>query len=406
MKQINRLFLGIIFYPLFIMSKLIPKSNNLWIFGAWYGDQYSDNTSYLFEYIYKEKLPIRAIWLSNNNKIISHLRSMGYRAYNKKSINGFWYGSRAGVTFINCGYDDVNKYCIRGSLIIQFWHGIPLKKIKYDDMINENIQRHPTITFIRNSIFKLLPFLNEKYDLIISSGSKVTNHFESAFKINKSNIVETGYPRMDVILSENLAYSKSQLHNYDDAPVEKFILYAPTHRGEGTREYDMFSYLNFDEINEFLQKHKTIMLIKMHYYESNKITFHCVNEYSHIHFLNYQEINDINRVLNHIDVLITDYSSVFYDFLVLDRPVLFAPFDLEEYQKIDRELYEDYSSATPGPICQNWNEIQIQLEKYFSGEDAYQTERKEIFKQYFKYSDNRNSERILDTVINHLTLSS
>ena len=148
------------------------------------------------------------------------------------------------------------------------------------------------------------------------------------------------------------------------------------------------------------------MHIKMHYYELSKVSFNSVNEPSYIHLLNSHEINDINRILNHIDVLVTDYSSVFYDFLVLDRPILFAPFDLEEYQKIDRELYEDYSSATPGQICQNWNEIQIQLEKYFSFGDTYQTERIEIFNQYFKYSDNHNSERIVDTVINYLTPSS
>ena len=101
MKQINKLFFGIIFYPLFIMSKLIPKSNNVWIFGAWYGNRYSDNTSYLFEYIYKEKLPVKAIWLSNKDKIISHLRSKGYRAFNKNSIFGFYYGCRAAVSFVN-----------------------------------------------------------------------------------------------------------------------------------------------------------------------------------------------------------------------------------------------------------------------------------------------------------------
>ena len=142
----------------------------------------------------------------------------------------------------------------------------------------------------------------------------------------------------------------------------------------------------------------------MHYYESDKITFHSVNEPSHIHLLNSQEINDINRILHHIDVLITDYSSVFYDFLVLDRPVLFAPFDLDQYQRIDRELYEDYSSATAGPICQNWDEIQIQLEEYFSNGDTYQAEREKIFNQYFKYSDTDNCKRIIESVTHHLNL--
>jgi len=401
-----KLFFGIISFPFYLISLLIPRSLNIWVFGAWFGNQFNDNTAYLFKYVLCNQSNVKAVWLTKNSQIIKDLRKKGYPIYHKNSIKGFWYGSRAGATFINCGYDDVNKYCIKQSLIVQFWHGIPLKKIKYDDMINENIQRPSIITLIRNSVLRLLPFLNERYDLIISSGPKVTDRFESAFKINRSNIVETGYPRMDIISSEKSAYSKTQLHSYHDDTIEKIILYAPTHRGEGTMEDDMLSYLDFDKFNEFLQNHKTIMLIKMHYYESTNINFHSISEYSHIHLLDSHEINDINRVLNHIDVLITDYSSVFYDFLVLDRPILFAPFDLEEYQKIDRELYEDYTNATPGPICQNWNEIQSQLEKYFSGGDTYQTERKEIFKQYFNYCDDRNSERIVDTVINHLTPSS
>ena len=148
------------------------------------------------------------------------------------------------------------------------------------------------------------------------------------------------------------------------------------------------------------------MLIKMHYYELDKISANFIKEYSHIQFLHNQETNDINRILQHIDILITDYSSVFYDFLVLDRPIIFTPFDLDEYQQIDRELYEDYTSATPGPVCRNWNEIQIQLEEYLSNRDTYQAEREQIFNQYFKYSDNHNSERIVDAITNYINISS
>lgn len=402
-KQIKKFVYGIILYPIYLLSRLVPISNKIWVFGAWYGNQCTDNSLYLYELVKKKKPDIKAIWLTKNKHVIQNLRNKGDNVFSKNSIYGFWYGSRAGVTFINCGYDDVNKYCINRSFIVQLWHGIPLKKIKYDDIINENIRRHAIITLIRKAILKFLPFLNERYDLIISSGSKITDRFESAFKIERSKIIETGYPRMDIILSEKSAYIKTQLYKHNENSLIKYILFAPTHRGEGKRKGDLFSQLDLDKFNRFLQKHKSVMLIKMHYYESDKISYNSVNEHSHIHILNNQEINDINRILHHIDVLITDYSGVFYDFLVLDRPIIFAPFDLEKYQKIDRELYEDYTSATPGPICQNWNEIQIQLEKYFSEGDTYQTERKEIFNQYFKYSDNHNSERIVDTVINYLT---
>ena len=182
-KSVNKLFYGIILYPVYLISKLIPTSNHIWVFGAWYGKLYTDNTSYIYEYVKEKKLGIKAVWLTSNKQAIHDLREQGYLIYHKNSIKGFWHGSRAGATFINCGYDDVNKYCINRSCIVQFWHGVPLKKIKNDDIINENIQRPSIIILIRNIILKLLPFLNERYDLIISTGSKVTDRFESAFKI-------------------------------------------------------------------------------------------------------------------------------------------------------------------------------------------------------------------------------
>ena len=74
--------------------------------------------------------------MTKNKHVLHNLRNKGDNVFCKNSIYGLWYGSRAGVTFINCGYDDVNKYCIRGSLIIQLWHGVHLKKIKNDDIIN------------------------------------------------------------------------------------------------------------------------------------------------------------------------------------------------------------------------------------------------------------------------------
>ena len=144
------------------------------------------------------------------------------------------------------------------------------------------------------------------------------------------------------------------------------------------------------------------MVIKRHYYEIENMAHLTDKEYSHIQYMSHQKALDINRILYHIDVLITDYSSIFYDFLVLDRPVIFSPFDLEEYQRIDRELYENYTDAVPGPVCKNWNEVIIELEKYFSNEDSYQTERKSVFNQFFKYSDKQNSERIINTITNYL----
>jgi len=405
-KTLKKLFFGIICYPIYLFSKLIPKSNNIWIFGAWFGEKYTDNPSYLYEYVNNKYPDIKSVWLSNNKNEIYKLRKNGICVNHKYSLLGFWYGSRASVSFINCGFEDVNKYCINNSLIVQFWHGVPLKKIKYDDMINENIQRHPFINIVRNVLLILFPFLNEKFNLIISSGYKTSVRFESAFRIDRSKIIETGYPRMDILLSEKSAYNKTKLLGNYDKSIEKIILYSPTHREEGKGNSNLLYNSDLDKINKFLQEHNSIMLIKMHYYDLTKKSLDYGLEFSNIQFINDSDFNDINRILRHIDILITDYSSVFYDYLVLDRPIIFAPFDLDKYQQIDREFYEDYNSATPGPICKNWNEIQVQLENYISNIDLYKKERNEIFNRFFKYSDTDNCKRIINTVTQHLSTAS
>ena len=399
-RSMYKFFFGVISFPFYLSSYFIPRSKHIWVFGAWYGRQYNDNPAYLFEYVKNNKPDIKVVWLTNNKQIINDLRKKGYNVFHKNSIQGFWNGSRAGVTFINCGYDDVNKYCINSSFKVQLWHGVPLKKIKNDDMVNENIEYSFILRSLRVLLLKLLPFLNEKYDLIISSGEKLTDRFESAFNISRNKIIETGYPRMDIITSKKFSYSKNVL--YDEKSIDNCILYAPTHRRLGNGDNNYFMNLNFADFNQFLKDNKAILLVKMHFYEKLETNSFSNNEYSNIKLLDDHNSFDINRVLYHVDLLITDYSSVFYDYLVLDRPILFFPLDLSEYQEIDRELYEDYQDSTPGVKCYDWGEIQIHLEKHFFKEDFYQNKREQIFNQFYQFSDNQNCSRIINQISNYL----
>jgi len=402
MKQIKKLFFGIIFYPLFIISKLIPKSNNVWIFGAWYGNRYSDNTSYLFEYIHKEKLPAKAIWLSNKNKIISHLRSKGYKTFNKNSIFGFYYGCRAAVSFVNCGYSDVNMYAIGKSLKIQLWHGIPLKKIKYDDKINENKPHKPYYNRLKSALLFIFPFLNDNWDFIISSSEDVSQRMASAFRVDLSKIIETGYPRMDKLLSPkdellNIFAEKKEWNQF-----AKIILYAPTHRKEGSGGASLFDSMDYLKFNEMLSNENAGMFIKMHYHHESNNNYLLDKSFSNIILLEESDVSDINIILPFVDILISDYSGVVLDYLILDRPIIPTSFDLEEYITKDRELYEDYAKTVMGINCNNWEQVQNKLQEIFTGNDVSSPVRKEMSRRYFKYYDTNNCKRIIDTVTNHL----
>ena len=401
-RQLNKLFFGVLLYPIYLLSKIIPKSENMWIFGAWYGNRYSDNTSYLFEYVIKEKKEVTAVWLSDKRDIISNLSSKGFKAFHKNSLLGFYYGCRATVTFVNCGYSDVNIYAIEKSLKVQLWHGIPLKKIKYDDKINENKHHNPFYNGIKSTLLFFFPFLNDSFDLIISSSEEVTKRMASAFRADTNKIIETGYPRMDKIL----APKEDQLNfiniRQDWSKFAKIVLYAPTHRKEGHGGASLFDSMDFHQFNGILSQNNVAMFIKMHYHHELNNNYLVNKSFSNIIYLEESDVQDINNILPLVDVLITDYSGVLLDYLILDKPIIPTSFDLENYIKTDRELYEDYSETVLGTNCNNWDQVQNRLQDIFSGNDLSISFRKEMSTRYFKYSDTDNCKRIINAVTNRL----
>jgi CDP-glycerol glycerophosphotransferase (TagB/SpsB family) len=111
---------------------------------------------------------------------------------------------------------------------------------------------------------------------------------------------------------------------------------------------------------------------------------------------------DIYTIINNFDLLITDYSSIYIDFLLTKRPIIFAPFDLEEYTRNDRELYFNYNDVTPGPKCQNWDEVLVELKKFISGEDDYKEERQIVNDRFKTFQDGNASERIVEYIQKYL----
>jgi len=110
-----------------------------------------------------------------------------------------------------------------------------------------------------------------------------------------------------------------------------------------------------------------------------------------------EELPDIYPLVKETDILITDYSSIYFDFLILDRPIIFAPFDIEQYVKSDRALYYDYYDVTPGPKAKNWPEVFRQIEEEIQ-EDHWKTKRNIICHRFNKYVDNKSSERVFKVI--------
>jgi len=384
--------------PLYWLSYIIPKDKNLWVFGAWFGERYVDNSKYLFEYVNRKHPEIKAIWLTRSQNTYELVKKKGYRVYKTYSLKGIYYSLRAKVGIISTSLEDINL-CLTGNMqIVQLWHGIPLKKIMFDDKITF---RQPTI--FRKLLSLIFPFLKKNYSdaLLIATSEEVQKKISSAFKVPLEHVKITGYPRNDSFFQdseEELELVKKLLHFKSQGKI--LVIYMPTHRKEGEMDINKLLFSSLEFIDKKLQELNCILLIKLHYYHA-KESFYLIKDktFSNIVIINDGLIGqDVYNILGLMDVLITDYSSIYFDYLLLDKPIIFAPFDLEDYLKKDREFYYDYDKVTPGPKARNWDEVLIYLKEAIENPEKYKKERKRIRDIFHKYKDGNSSKRVFNAI--------
>jgi len=399
LKKVKKLFIYTAMLPLYWLSYLMPKDKNLWVFGAWFGERYADNSKYLFEYVNKYHSEIKAIWLINNQGTFELVKKKGYKVYKVNSLKGIFYSLKAKVGVISTGLNDINIYTTGNMQIIQLWHGIPLKKIMFDDKITF---KHPT-TFTK-FLFLIFPFLKKglyySNALVITTSEEVQRKISSAFRVPLEQVKITGYPRNDSFFQnseESLEFAKKILHL--KLKGKKLAIYMPTHRNEGEMDISKLLFSNMEFIDKKLQELNCILLIRLHYYHSNESLCLEKNKFLNIIILNDSSIDhDIYNILKFMDILITDYSSVYFDYLLTNNPIIFAPFDIDEYQKQDREFYYEYNEVTPGPKCKNWDEVLEWIKKFKENPNLYSEERKKIRDRFHKYQDGKSCERVYQEI--------
>ena len=379
-NPIFKLLIYTINITLYIISKCVRKNKNIWVFGAWFGQHYSDNSKYLFEYANKYHKKIRAIWLSENKNVCHLVKLKGYEVYHTYSIKGYYYSMKANVSISCTGLNDINVY-IPANILVNLWHGIALKKICYSDDITFKYSK--TKQIILNFIFPCRRKL-EDYSLTCACSAKEANNLSEAFRQPIRKIITSGLPRNDVFeITKSNNISK--------------IIYMPTHRNEG--EFDLYKlfFNDIEFINKKLKEIDVTLYIKFHYYHLKNSN---MQDRSNIFFIKDEDIKqDIYSFLPQTDILITDYSSVYFDYLLIDNPIIFAPFDYEEYIKKDRELYYDYDKVTPGPKCKNWTEVLEWIIKFKNDPNLYKEERKKIRDYFHQYQDNKSSERVMKNIL-------
>lgn len=360
---------------------LIPRNKQVAIFGAWFGQKFADNSKYLYLYCNNNSSFKHIIWITKNKDVYKYINSLGYRCYMNNSLKGMYFQIIAKYIFICTGIDDVFSPLISGAIIVNLWHGVPLKKICYDDEINfKNIDP---------SIQKINSFITKR-EYSVCTSKVFESIYKSAFKKSKEYILNLGQPRNDVFFDNDLEIDNSFINELDSS--KRIILYMPTHRNEGKSRFPLTDVIDFDDINKLCEINNCILLIKLHYYHANEIK----SNPNHKNIVNITNTHiDSQLLLKYSDVLITDYSSCYIDYLLLKKPIIFYPFDLESYIQHDRDLYFDFFSVTNQTLVYSYQELKNNLITIFT-ENTISQKQAELTDFFYDEDNRRNvSQKII-----------
>lgn len=340
----------------------IRPDSHIWLFSSTDNSHYNYNSRYLFEYV-KENLPeITPLFVINDPELRNSLSSKYGKQYfiETESIQGIRQALSAGVWFTSAGLPAYGTGLHKKRLIINLWHGVPLKKIA---LLDPNLKKVARIYF--KKIF------SENYTCILTTSHELIPLMARSFAVSEDKIKVWGQPRNDGLFQKNDCREiLGQL--FPDLPeYTKTVLYAPTFRDYG--QVQLFPFKDFDQkqLEAFLDEKNMLLFIRTHVAEQGSAAPYLGKR---IRFLGNEQAEDVTGILNIFDCLITDYSSIYIDYLLTDKPMIFLPYDRQQYLD-GRGMNFDYDDVTPGPKPETFNDF---LDALSPKEDFWKSERTRV----------------------------
>jgi CDP-glycerol glycerophosphotransferase len=363
--------------------KLRLKKN--WVLcESFFGKSYSDNPKYIYEYISKNHSGrFRFIWVIDKKNTIIPYKHIKVKRF---SLFYFYCLARSKYYVFN-GRQPVWARKRAGNVFLQTWHGTPLKRLAFD---MEDISS-ATASY-KKQVFQQ----SRAWDYLIAPNKFSSDVFQKCFLYNKK-MLETGYPRNDILHAENKEQYAQKIRTKLGLPQgKKVILYAPTWRDDeyyAKGKYKFSLQLDLNLLEESLSN-EYIILLRTHYFVADNLDIRGLEGFVY----NVSKYDDIAELYLISDLLITDYSSVFFDYANLKRPMLFFMYDLEKYRDILRGFYIDIEEDLPGPILSATEEVLEAIREIKLIEQMYKDKYVNFYNKYCAWEEGKASELIANEV--------
>lgn len=387
-KKIKKMLTDKIFFNRTINKyffERLPQKDNWIVFESFKGKNYSDSPKYIYEYLLREYGDqYKFVWIINDKDIAISGSPVRVKRF---SLGYFYYMTRAKY-WVNNMRQPVWYEKRKSQILLQTWHGTPLKKLVFD--MDDVYSASPTY---KRQVYSQSRF----WDYLISDNPFSTEVFQSCFLYEKEKILETGYPRNDILYADNKEEIESDIRKRLGIPEnKKTILYAPTWRDD--EFYDKGEYKFALKLNlEYLRKeigNDYVILLRTHYFIADSIDVTGMEDF----VFNVSKYSDIAELYLISDICMTDYSSVFFDYANLRRPILFFTYDLEKYRDVLRGFYIDIENDVPGPLLFTNEEIAGAVKNIEQINEKYKEKYDIFYEKFCCCDDGHASERIVNIV--------
>lgn len=297
--------------------------------------------------------------------------------------------ARSSIVLMDNAFMPMAFFKVRGETrVLQLWHGTgSLKKFAQDS--NEGRVR------------ELERQINSNIDYLFVNSSIQIGQYARAFAIDESKVFATGLPRTDFLInlmkSENREELIEEIKRRVSATIKvnleevRTVLYAPTFRDDEVENPKL--HMNVEKLREKLPKN-IVILLRLHPHISGNLHF-CGES-----IIDVSKYSDLNEIMAVSDALITDYSSIFFDYIVFNRPIYFFADDIESFVEDGRGLYLDYGRELPGETFDDEGRLSAQIEKDLSAEnEKYRKKRERFMDAYYSFKDGNSTKRIYELAI-------
>lgn len=378
----NRKALGKFLYIHVFLKK--PMAHDWILFESFFGKSYSDSPKYIYEYI-ASNIPgkYRCVWVIDKRGTKIPFR---HKKIKRFSLRYYYYLAKCGYKVFNSRQPEwmVKR---EEEVFLQTWHGTPLKKLVFDiEDINSATPKY------KQQVYKQ----SRAWDYLIAANGFSSETFKRCFLFDNT-ILETGYPRNDILHSPDRDQIAAIIRNRLGIPKDKkTILYAPTWRDDeyyGKGQYKFELRLNLDLMKEKLGD-EYVILLRTHYFIADSLDVSALKGFAY----NVSKYDDISELYLISDILITDYSSVFFDFANLKRPMLFFTYDLEKYRDVLRGFYIDIEKEVPGPLVYTSEEVIESIKNIDLVAQEYQDRYEKFYNRFCGWEDGQASKKVVESV--------